>query len=203
MRLRTVPIVALGLLVTAPAFGDKPAKNQHATEPHGSKHEGDKSEDKGKDDKGKPEGKDKDDKGRPEGKDKDDKGKPEDKGKDDKGKPEEPPGLEGREDEHHQKLLERFNERKKTADERRRHDREQIRRQWGAALANPVAQGEIRRHAMTVAKLDRIKDVAEAGGKPDLLGRANAALERENARHDRKMKELSANAAPAASGGAP
>jgi hypothetical protein len=56
---------------------------------------------------------------------------------------------------------------------------------------------------MTVAKLERIKDIADADGKPELQTRAKAALERENARHERHMTALKTAPAASASGGAP
>jgi hypothetical protein len=136
-------------------------------------------------------------------------GKPHDKGHeheaDNDGKHDEklPPGLAGRGDERHKLLLERFEMRKNTVDQRRKGERDEIRHRWGGALDKPAAREELRRHAMIVARLERIKDVADADGKPDLAARAAAALEREKALHEKKMAAFaSAGAAPSASGGA-
>jgi hypothetical protein len=115
-----------------------------------------------------------------------------------------PPGLVGRSDERHKLLLERFEKRKNSADERRRAERERIRHRWGSALDKRAALEELGRHARIVARLERIKDIAESEEKPELAKRAAAALERENALHEKKMAAFaSSGAAPSASGGAP
>src|SRR5262249_14685074 len=99
---------------------------------------------------------------------------------------------------------ERFEMRKHTEDQRRQAEREEIRRKWGSALDKHAALEELRRHARIVARLDRIKDIADSEDKPELAKRASDALERENARHEKKMAAFaSSGAAPSASGGAP
>lgn len=181
--------------------GDKAKSAEHAGKPErasdkdkGDKDKGDKDKgDKAEAKKGSP---DKDDKG-----DKGDKEKAEKGDEGDKDKPGAPPGLQAKDDEHHKKLLERFEERKKTIAERAKGEREEIRKKWHDALDRPPVQEELRRHAMTVARLERIKEIAEASEKPELGSRAQAALEKENARHDKRMAELKSQAAPAASAG--
>jgi hypothetical protein len=133
-------------------------------------------------------------------KDKDDKDK-DDKDKDDKDKPGTPPGLEAKSDERHKKLLERFEERKKTVTERAKSEREEIRKKLGNSLDQQPIQQELRRHARAVARLQRIQEIASVNEKPELAARALAALQKENARHDKRVSELSA--APAPSGGTP
>lgn len=148
-----------------------------------------------------------------------DKGRPDDKGEHhgkrqhrdkegDKDKPDDkgPPGLAGRADDRHAKLLERFEERKKTVAQRRQAAHDEIRRHWGNLVDLPPARDELRLHAMRTAKLERIKELAEADGKTEVVARASAALERERARHEKRMEALRAGGgAPAASasGGAP
>jgi hypothetical protein len=121
------------------------------------------------------------------------------------GKPEAPPGLEAKDDEHHKILLARFEERRKTAPDRAKQERDNIRRRWAQVLDRAPVQDELRRHAMTVARLHRIKEIAEVDGKSEMSARATAAAERENSRHEQRMSALAAqgNPAGAASGGAP
>jgi hypothetical protein len=137
------------------------------------------------------------------GKGKDDeKDKHEGRGKEDDKSPQ---GLADR-DARHAKLIERFEERKRTMTERRKAAHDAIRRRWGTLVDQPPVREELRLHAMRVAKLERVKELAEADGKADLVARAALALERENTRHEKRMAAFPAGAgAPAgsASGGAP
>ena len=197
MLLRTrlaVAIAALAVVFTAPAMADPP---------HG----------------GPPQ-----DKGRPKpGHDDDGHGKAEHAGGKDKGGKEKkeaaehehhkhdgggPPGLSAKDDERHKKLRERFEERRKSRGERAKSERDELRRKHGASLQNQPMQQELRRHARTVARLERIKEIADADGKTELSARATAILAKENARHEKRLAALAAApaaSAPAASasGGAP
>jgi hypothetical protein len=116
-----------------------------------------------------------------------------------------PPGLSAKDDERHKRLLERIEERRKNRGERGKSEREELRHKLGASLENQAVQQELRRHAEAVARLERIKEIADADGKTDLSARATAVLAKENARHEKRLATLAASAAPAASasGGAP
>ena len=116
-----------------------------------------------------------------------------------------PPGLSAKDDEHHKRLLERFEERRRNRGERAKSEREALRHKLGASLENQTVQHELRRHAEAVARLERIKEIADADGKTELSARATAILAKENARHEKRLATLTASAAPAASasGGAP
>lgn len=116
-----------------------------------------------------------------------------------------PPGLSAKDDEHHKRLLERFEERRENRGERAKAEREELRRKLGASLQNQGVQQELRRHAEAVARLERIKEIADTDGKTDASARATAVLAKENARHEKRLATLTGSAAPAASasGGAP
>lgn len=78
----------------------------------------------------------------------------------------------------------------------RRHKirRAQLNRRWGQTLRNPEAISELRTHAERTAKLKRIRSLAQARGKEDPVAqRATALLAKEEARHEKRMKELQGN----------
>jgi hypothetical protein len=116
-----------------------------------------------------------------------------------------PPGLSAKDDERHKKLRERFEERRRNRGERAKTEREELRHKLGPSLANQAMQQELRRHAQAVARIERIKEIADADGKTELSARATAVLAKENARHEKRLAALAASPAPAASasGGAP
>jgi hypothetical protein len=78
-----------------------------------------------------------------------------------------------------------------------------------ASLKGPMdeaAKQELRRHAERVARLERIKSLAETAKDTDVAERATKLLAKENARHDKWMEKLAANpggGTPAAAPGAP
>jgi len=91
---------------------------------------------------------------------------------------------------------------------------------WGAAaIKNAAMREEFRRHAWRMARLNRIRMMAEAAGKADVVSRVDALAEKERKRHTQRMDQLkkapdapsgaepaggAASAKPAASaGGAP
>jgi hypothetical protein len=211
MSLRTKIVLTIGtfaLGMAAPAFAAPPQGSGTPAEkgkPAGKAHE----------EKGKPADMHHEGKGKPEhadGKDKAAKDKAEkdeeksDKAaKDDKHNPGDPPGLAAKRDEHHKKLLERFEERKRTMKDRGKSEREESRRRLGAKLGEQGVQQELRRHAMMVARIERIKEIADADERADLSARATATLEKENARHAKRVAALSSKSHPVAvaSGGAP
>ncbi len=78
---------------------------------------------------------------------------------------------------------------------------------YGAALQRPDVQAELRHHGLRLAKLRRMKELAQQ--RPDsqqrdaLLQRIDALRARENARHGRRMERLTTAAASPAEEGTP
>jgi len=84
--------------------------------------------------------------------------------------------------------------------ERVKAHREAIKKQWGDAAAQPQMGNELRMHAWRLARLDAIKRIATDEGNTDLVTRCDALIERENARHEKRMAALKAG--PDAAGSA-
>jgi hypothetical protein len=80
--------------------------------------------------------------------------------------------------------------RRKTFAERRDAEQDRIRIRWGALVDRPSVQEELRLHAMRIARLTRIQELAEVEGKNAVEARALKAIDKENARHDKRMQEL-------------
>jgi hypothetical protein len=91
-------------------------------------------------------------------------------------------------------LMEREEELANTREERRHQRIEAIRAKWEAAfLSSEEAQAEIALHAERMARLDRMRRLAEANDDGKLVVRIDVAIERENGRHDTRMETLKAN----------
>lgn len=87
-------------------------------------------------------------------------------------------------------------ERSPAAIRERRHRirRAQLNRRWGQTLRKPEAAAELRTHAERVAKLKRIRQLAQKKSKDDPIAqRATELLAKEEARHEQRMKELHGN----------
>lgn len=75
---------------------------------------------------------------------------------------------------------------------------------WGPLALNMEVQKELREHAERLARLRRIRDLAEVEGDAALVKRAEAALKKEHDRHEKEETRLrgssggAANAAPSA-----
>ena len=205
MLLRTriaASIATLAVVLTAPAMADPPPGPSHdeGKPPKPGHHKKGESAEANDEGHGKPEHAGDKDKGekKKDRADKDDHREGQGGG---------PPGLSAKDDERHKKLRERFEERRRSRGERAKTEREELRHKLGASLGSQAMQQELRRHAQTVARLERIKEIADADGKTELSARATAVLAKENARHEKRLAALAASAAPApsasASGGAP
>ena len=57
-------------------------------------------------------------------------------------------------------------------------------------MRTPAAKAELKLHAQRLAKLNRIKLLAQEYGFAGILARVNVAIKRENKRHNRKMTSL-------------
>lgn len=66
-----------------------------------------------------------------------------------------------------------------------------LRQQWPVDAVSPALTAEMRRHARRMAKLDRIAEIAQEQNDDKAIGRVEALLERERARHRRKIEALS------------
>ncbi len=91
-------------------------------------------------------------------------------------------------------LREREEELAQTREERRHKRIQEIRARWqNAFLSSEQAQAEIALHAERMARLDRMRRLAEANDSGKLVVRIDIAIERENSRHDNRMETLKAN----------
>lgn len=80
----------------------------------------------------------------------------------------------------------------RTRRNRRQSSRRAIFSRWNNRffLNSRAARHELAIHGRRLAKLNRMKRLARATGRAHLAVRINRAIARENARHDRKMKQL-------------
>lgn len=76
--------------------------------------------------------------------------------------------------------------------ERRKAHMAEMRAKWGTILKMDGVKDEMRLHASRMAKLRRIEKLAKDKNKDAVAKRATAAMEKEKARHDKKLGELKA-----------
>lgn len=75
--------------------------------------------------------------------------------------------------------------------ERRREHRAELRQKWGdALLRHPAVRAELRTHAWRLARLHRVRQLADAAGKKAVVERVDALIAKEQARHDKHMATL-------------
>ncbi len=95
---------------------------------------------------------------------------------------------------HKEEIKDEWKEKRKAwrekREERRKDLRDEARKKWGDLVDRPAVREELRDSARRMARLERVRFLAEASGKKDLLDRATKALEKERARHDTKMAQL-------------
>ncbi len=90
-------------------------------------------------------------------------------------------------------VLDRWNERVSTREQRRAETLAQIRARYAAAfLASPETQDEMNLHAQRIAELVRMADVAEIKADTKLGVRVDMLREREEQRHEERMAALDA-----------
>jgi hypothetical protein len=105
------------------------------------------------------------------------------------------PGLrEGTHEQRLEALTKLIADRKSTIDARRKAEQDETHVRWGAVVDQPPVQAELKTHAERVAQLQRIQELAEVEGKPQVVGRAGHALASENARHEKQMQTLAGGA---------
>jgi hypothetical protein len=86
---------------------------------------------------------------------------------------------------------------RKAWQEARRERRKQRLETWGRSLGvlagRPLVRAEVKLHVRRIARLERMRYVAETEDKPALLARIDALLVKERTRHDRRIEALKAN----------
>jgi|SoiMethySBSTD1v2_1073268.scaffolds.fasta_scaffold02412_6 hypothetical protein len=106
-------------------------------------------------------------------------------------------GREQRRQEREDRRNERAEARKERAEQRRERRRQRLAAlsaRFGAALRQPAVRAELELHARRTAKLKALHAVAEREGKVTLLPRIDRLTQKEQARHERRMAALSADA---------
>jgi hypothetical protein len=81
-------------------------------------------------------------------------------------------------------------ERKKQRESRRAEAREKAKAKWGDELKKPPVREELRRHVRRMARLARIKEVATEKKNDARVKKADELMERERARHQKRMEQL-------------
>lgn len=65
-----------------------------------------------------------------------------------------------------------------------------LKERWGTVLENAAAREEIRVHARRIARLERMKDLAQASGDTETVTAVDKLIADENARHDARMNAI-------------
>ncbi len=86
-----------------------------------------------------------------------------------------------------QKKLEQLRETRK---QRRAAHLAKIKQKWGDAVDRPAVRSELKVHAWRMARLNRIRELATAEDKKDVVARVDKLIEKEQARHDKHMDVL-------------
>jgi chromosome segregation ATPase len=89
----------------------------------------------------------------------------------------------------HAELKAKHAELKKTWKKRRVDARKKVLDKWPNIRKHPAAVNEMKTHARRMAHLNRAKAVAAAEGRDDLVARIDTLIGKEQARHDRVMKQ--------------
>lgn len=90
-----------------------------------------------------------------------------------------------------QALIREQNERRASRAKRRKARIEQLQAKWQRAfLSLPEAQTELSLHAQRMARLDRMRQLAEANASDKLVIRIGVLVRQEDARHNRRMTNL-------------
>lgn len=79
---------------------------------------------------------------------------------------------------------------KETRKERRQERIAAIKKQWGELHARPAVRAELKVHAWRMARLNRMRALAQAEGKDAVVARIDKLIEKEKARHQKHMETL-------------
>jgi hypothetical protein len=82
----------------------------------------------------------------------------------------------------------------RTRDERRKATIERLRTRWGVLLDDAIAREELKKHAERVARLARIRALAEEKKKLSLIENVDALVTQEELRHGNAMNALRSGA---------
>lgn len=74
--------------------------------------------------------------------------------------------------------------------ERREKRRAEIKAKWGDLVQHPAVRAELKVHAWRIARLNRIRSLADAAGKQDVVARVDSLTAKENARFEKHMETL-------------
>jgi len=66
----------------------------------------------------------------------------------------------------------------------------EMQKKYGSALGTPAVKDEMKTHAKRMARLHRIETLAKNEKKDAIVKRTDAAIEKEKARHDKRMDQL-------------
>ncbi len=95
-----------------------------------------------------------------------------------------------RQAERREERKERRQEARKRWRERRRAARREFIRKWGRIYKRPAVRAELRTHAYRVARLRRLRVLAQEADRQDQVQRADKLLAQEQARHHARLKAL-------------
>jgi hypothetical protein len=87
-------------------------------------------------------------------------------------------------------LRERWQKLRETRKERRRVHREEIKKALGDLQRKPLVKAELKMHAWRMARLNRIRAIAETEGKTDTVARVDKLIAKENQRDQKRMDLL-------------
>ena len=76
--------------------------------------------------------------------------------------------------------------------ERRKARRDELKEKLGDDLKRPAVKAELKIHARRMARLNRIRVVAKAEGKDEVVKRVDTLIAKEKARHDKHIETLKA-----------
>jgi hypothetical protein len=83
----------------------------------------------------------------------------------------------------------------KTREERRKASIERVRTRWGALLESEAARTELKQHAERLARLSRIRALAEEKKKLSTIETVDGLVTKEELRHGNAMNALRASGA--------
>jgi hypothetical protein len=82
-----------------------------------------------------------------------------------------------------------------TRKERRAARLAKIKQKWGGLVTHPAVRAELKVHAWRMARLDRVRELAAAEDKTDVVARVDKLIAKEEARHDKHMGVLNTKGA--------
>ena len=93
-------------------------------------------------------------------------------------------------DEARKELKEAWGKLRETRKDRRQARREELKKTWGDLPKHPAVKNELKLHAWRMARLKRIRAIADSEGKKDTVARVDKLMEKEKQRHQKRMDHL-------------